>query len=339
MKAFQPLNKSESDSTFLEKIVHVVTIVSTFLPFFFLCFGAYLQVSELFAIDVYFIRFFSASQLFSDSLAFLSLFIFQITKPILLGFAPYYFFFKVLNITEYFWKFCLRLIDTYQRFFLFKKLRKIIIPILYRKKGKISSISHYEDMIYFLYINFIFKCLVLYVFNNAVLELFELDGTKNFLVYTFQIICLTYELNVAAWETKFIQKMFQRMWKNLLDSILVIFNITTFFLLLVMLFLLLQKLTRPIISKIINSLYSNERLLNFESLNTKYKKKNLKSKVLYFNDKFIFLGIEKDTVVNYPVGKVDSTFHHLQKIKINLPTDFKVKILPFEEIFEDGKKD
>lgn len=262
-------------------------LIATIIPSVFLTVGASIQLIKLYSISPNYVRFFSISQLFSDSLLFFSIYL-TTFFPTLLGFGFVYFLNKPI-----------------------KTISKKLIP-----DEEFKIIILLEFLLAF---SFYFLIKKIYPQSTALYSNLQL-GALGMVLYSLSNIFFRKRKKIISEVEK--QKRQERIEElsnqkdlpYLIIGLLIIFSFSVYSS--AKIFLEKVKLSNQ---TIFNSTTANN--LNTKNIHNKYKSKGLKDSLLYFNDQYIFLEVQKDTII--------------KKGKVKYLTSTKdIEILKFEEFFK-----
>ncbi|WP_435356865.1 hypothetical protein [Emticicia sp. SJ17W-69] len=285
-------NKAKDVLSIPDFIHKTLASISIFVPFIFLTIGASLQINSLNSIGKSYIRFFSYSQLLSDSLFFFSIIISK-TFPFFLGFLYSF-------VSNY--------------------LRNLIVPNV-----KLSELD--DEKLALILFELISEVLIIMVLLKQFYS--SPEELKN-----------VYALATFGYSISFFYRIFfkrkKRKKTNLEENGFENLKYKEGCAIMILLFLILGFGAFIYNSTIFfNSIYDgyketqNSNLpnnTNFIKLHNRYKTQNIQYNLLYFNDQYIFIGLDKDTTIAYN-----------KNINLAFPVR-KIEILRFEELFKPEEK-
>lgn len=281
---------------FIEK--HPITI-SVIIPEFFLIIGGIYQIKYLWNIGLPYLRFFSLTQLLSDSILILIISISKIFLVPIIGMINYY---VALWIMSYFKKDKTN-IDDYTSIIVQSVILSYIFYLIF--SGQVNE-GHFETILStsIIVVQYFIGAIVAASLINRKLTIGSENKDKDV------------KFNTVDKNAPLITKV--------ISYIMLTFSggLFLFGFLSILYYTAIAFMTDfEIISK--NFLPNND-LKNYQYIERKYKPKGLKDSVLYFNDNFIFVELKKDTV--YP-DRSNPKKKYKKTIK-------KIEVLKFDEFFE-----
>ncbi|MBA4849051.1 hypothetical protein [Emticicia sp. BO119] len=317
-----------------EIIEKVLVSISIIIPFIFLFVGGALQISELWKMNYLYIRFFSVTQLLSDSIIFAILFIKEIFLPIFIAAGSFYYFSNKIKNSNYFKnkirKFIIKL---------HKKVLKnpqIIFKVYFINKPFILSIkdlnikrisskeSFYIVKLSLIMILLIFESIILYFFD------FNYEALFSFLfIYTLSLLIFLEFPNKTMF-FKSLLKEFQssnyqdKIFSVLLPLLFIGLFLSLIFILLTAFYLETQEIKKNFLPD--GSLANKEKI--YKIFENKYQDIN----ILYFNDQYIFVAIENDTLIKYCNSSKQDTISYF---RMKVPKYSKIEVLKFDKFFEE----
>lgn len=313
--------KAEYYLPHFEIVEKSAVIISTIIPFCTLLIGASFQIFYLWKIDIFYIRFFSLSQLLSDSIVSLyHLFIYFLPPFILGSIIPTYQNYKLLTNKET--DETLRnkdLIDQKQKknmiktflimftsFVLFLTLIKLIysntfIPLLSLLGGQILAYSFLINNFRKIYRANIYYPL-LYEYKQEVEKIKEkISSLNESLSHNTLDNTSTYEEKQIEKQLEFYNNTLYSIKNNILRKEISKFDIFIAILAILVAFAQLFFLTE-------RKFLPEKSFYNYKNLHSNFQKKGYKDSVLYFNDNYIFVKLQKDSTEKIAVLKFDAFF-------------------------------